>query len=933
MDAIGDAKDERDDLGNGKPDEWQPVDASPATITPPIDQPDTNSAGEVDPGSSVSVPTTDAEPPMSAWEPEVQKETLATKKPGRYELPEVWPSADLSQPTTSKRWLMLSMALCFTISFLVYISLIPRFTLYSNPPTGDQPFYLMDTLSLVQDGDLNLANNYANKDFDKFYTYKPAGFVGMTAPYPLTPMLANTIRPITEQYSFHLPGMAVWLVPAWIVGGWFSTHALPVYWPFTLVFMCLLGSLVGLNVFLLAHEITGRLWIAWAVWLPITFSAPIMIYSYLIFTEMPVGLLLIYAFRRLALGWKANSWWRLILVGLCIGYIPWLAWRCVIIAAVLAVYALVQWARYKVGRLEGWKVGRLSTWKLPTFQPSNFVTLGLVFVPVLLSAVLLLWFNLFMFGRVAPDNSVLEQGRIAIFYWPWTSVENLGKFITAAFGLFFDSTFGLFPYSPVYVLAVVGIIAMVKLGRRSDRRMLLWIAALALPYLSVICAFYAWHGVWCPPARYLATFVPLMAAPLAMALYTFSRSWLPGAILGVIYAAATVFAFVPMAVWMYDGRNIWPLSPAPAYLWLSEDQSSFWKVDLRRFTVDFRTPDDILHPSSSATLIGATVLIVFLLYLFMSFQRIVRSRRHWPFVKQGLTWLSAFAVLGSSWFGMNYEYLRHKTVLTRQHSYILPVTLDEPYGITYMNDKVYVTSQARQTKGLVGVLDVTAGSFGAFNLISPTLNGVQKKFEHPTDIKAGSDGLLYVLNNGEGEDALYVMKPSGEIVRQITLNSKTPIATGLYLGADGSYYIADMLGGRVLHYGKNGGETQGIWGGERGGFNNPAGVAVDSTGEVYATENGFGLIHELTPKGDFVRKYDIGCKPIHDVAHGDWIDVSCDNGPIVSINIKGRFIQLSRFEPKDAKPDVARGLAYGPDDTLYMLDPSRSTITSYKVVH
>lgn len=928
MEVIGDAKDEKDNLSNDTPGEGQAVDSAPTTLTSsPTDQPHAADAGD---GyeSSASTLATDVEAPTA-------------KKPGRYELPEVWPSADLSQPITSKRWLMFSMALCFTISFLVYISLIPRFTLYSNPPTGDQPFYLMDTLSLVQDGDLNLANNYANSDFDKFYTYKPAGYVGMTAPYPLTPMLANTIRPNTEQYSFHLPGMAVWLVPAWIVGGWFSTHALPVYWPFTLVFMCLLGSLVGLNVFLLAHEITGRLWIAWAVWLPITFSAPIMIYSYLIFTEMPVGLLLIYAFRRLALGWKANSWWRLILVGLCIGYIPWLAWRCVVLSAVLALYALVQWARSNVPTFRRSNLPTLQRSNLPTFQRSNVLTFGLVFVPVALSAVLLLWFNLFMFGRAAPDNSVLEQGRIAIFYWPWTSVENLGKFITAAFGLFFDSTFGLFTYSPVYVLAIVGIIAMVKLGRRSDRRMLLWVAALALPYLSVICAFYAWHGVWCPPARYLATFVPLMAAPLAMALYTFSRSWLPGAIFGVIYAAATAFAFVPMAVWMLDGRNIWPLSPAPAYLWLAEDPSSFWKadpssfwkVDLRRFTVDFRTPDDILHPSSSATLIGAAVLIVFLLYLFMLFQRVMRSRRHWPFVKQGLTWLSVFAVLGSSWFGMNYEYLRHKTVLTRQHSYILPVTLDEPYGITYMDDKVYVTSQARHTKGLVGALDVKAGSFGVFNLISPTLNGVRKEFEHPTDIKPGSDGLLYVLNNGEGEDALYVMKPDGEIVRQITLNSKTPIATGLYLGADGSYYIADMLGGRVLHYGKDGGETQGIWGGERGGFNNPAGVAVDSTGEVYATENGFGLVHELTPKGDFVRKYDIGCKPIHDVAHGDWIDVSCDNGPIVSINIKERFIQLSRFEPKDSRPDVARGLAYGPDDTLYMLDPSRSTITSYKVVH
>ncbi len=843
-------------------------------------------------------------------------------------LPVVARTADLAQPKT-KRWPVLaSMALCFLLSFSIYVSLIPRFTLYSNPPTGDQPFYLMDALSLVQDGDLNLANNYQNNDFDKFYKYQPPGFVGMTAPYPLTPMLANTVRPQNEQYSFHLPGLSLWLAPAWAIGGLFSNGPLPLYWPATLVLMCLIGALVGLNVFLLAHELTGKLWIAWAVWLPIAFSDPVMIYSYLIFTELPVGLLLIYAFRRLALGWGANGPLRLILVGVCIGYIPWLAWRCVPIAALLALYGAIQYVRYRspeTPALTRWNSIRAALGQAVRGAPKTLW----FFVPLALSAGGLLWYNNFMFGRPAPDNSVLEQGRVAIFYWPWQSMDNLAKFVTAIFGLLFDQNFGLLVYAPIYLLAVVGIIAMIRLGRGSDRRILLWTALFSVPYLAVICSFYAWHGVWCPPARYLATFVPLLAAPLAMSLYVFSRFWLSWIAYGVLYLGATIFGFVPMAAWMYDARSVWPLSEAPAYTWLALDPASFWKVDLLPFTMSFVMPNDLQFPFTAAWTLGVAAGVVLVLYLAMSGLRIMREKRNWPLAKQGFASLSIVALLGLSWFDMSYDYLRPKTLLVEQKVWQIPSALDEPYGIAYLNGKVYITSFSRAAKGYIGILDVNSGAYTA---LEAQLNGTKVAFEHPSDIKVGPDGLLYVLNNGADTDALWVLKPTGEVVRKIALNGKTPIATGLYLGADGSYYVADMLGGKVLMFKKDGGDVAGVWGGEKGGFNNPSGVAVDETGEVFAAENGYGYIHELKPDGTFVRKYDMKCQPTHAVANGDWIDISCSNG-FVSINAKGHFIQLSRFEPLGTKPIVPRGLTYGEGNTLYMLDASNNMIMSYKVTH
>ena len=89
-----------------------------------------------------------------------------------------------------------------------------------------------------------------------------------------------------------------------------------------------------------------------AVWIPIAFSNPLMSYSFLIFTELPTGLLVIYSFRRLALGWRGNSGFRLVLVGFAIAYIPWLAPRGATLAAGLALYAAVQWWRSGAGRVD-----------------------------------------------------------------------------------------------------------------------------------------------------------------------------------------------------------------------------------------------------------------------------------------------------------------------------------------------------------------------------------------------------------------------------------------------------------------------------------------------------------------------------------------------------------------------------------------------------
>jgi hypothetical protein len=1022
--------------------------------------------GSSDTAQALLVETTDqpaVEQTAEPYSPEVLTSDPALRP--RDMLPPVADTADLARPARGRVKLAANLAVCFIVTFAIYVWTIPHFVLYGNPPTGDQPFYLMDVISMVQDWDLNVKNNYDNNDFDKFYNYKPDGFVGMTAPYPPGRQLADTPnRPADEQYSAHPPGLPVLLIPGWLIGDWIGGNSA---WPWSLTVTCLLAALLSVNVFLLAYETTGRLWAGWAVWLPVAFSGPIMTYAYMIFTEMPVGLLMIYAFRRLALGWGANGKLRLLLIGLCIGFIPWLSLRCIPIAAILVLYAAVQWWRYSremritprirvrapklqaapssgeassigsmeptpepatvasiTGRpvraysatvaesladgsqengtatvLEGAssvadsnlpgesltadgevpaidavpatadEAGAPVIVPQPEAQPKrarsapaivrrargfwhevrarvNRGTLphtAWVIGPVILSVALLVGFQLFKSGTFVPGSS--EKGRVDHFFFPWTGSEGYSHFINAFFGTFFDSRFGLLTYTPVYLLAAVGLIAMFRTGRGSDRRLLFWIGLLAVPYMAFIFTYEGWHGVWNPPARYVSTFVGLMAAPFAMALFVMTRNWITGIIYSAVYAFLSWPGIVTAVSMIHDARVMWPLSLSPTYDWLAQPKAPFFAewvpafvytpftFDIREWLVNFLKPDEVAHPMATARVIVAALMVVFVLFLLMYIPRIMRTGRHWPIQNHGVAWLGVFGLLALGWYGMNDNYLKHKTVVTLQQKWLLPAHLDEPYGIAYLDGKVYVTSFNRADKGFVAVLNLNATEGQNFSVISPTIGGSPAQFAHPSDIKVGPGGLLYVLNNGDGIDSLWVMTPGGEVVRRLVLNGKTPISTGMNIGPDGSYFVADMLGGRIDVWNKDGNDATVSYGGPTGGFNNPSGVAISEAGHVFAIENGNSLVHEIARDGTVLRRYNPECRPVHGTTNGEWIDISCENG-LVSINTKSNYLQFSRFAPaEETKPETMRGLAYGPDSTLFMLDSNTNSLYKYKVEH
>lgn len=859
-------------------------------------------------------PHSELRAPAAPWLPS-EESTLSEDTGG---LPAVPRAADLARSNLRALWL----ALPFGVTLLVYLALIPQIIRYSNPPTGDQPYYMMVANSIVEDGDINLANNYAERDEDKFYSLapRPPDLVGISAPYPLPQHpAAATARPPGEQYNFHWPGLSLWLVPVWIIGSWFQ-----LWWPMCVAFMCLLGALVAVNVFLLAHELTGRFWIAVAVWVPISFSGPVLGYSHLLFTELPTGLLMIYAFRRLALGWGANGPARLMLVGASIAYTPWMAWRCVPIAGGLLLYAAVQWWRYR--RALRTLDEELQPEQAPMERRNNGGILSLLafFLPVMLLAALLASYHYFLFGRVIPGDRVPLLGDQSVFYWPWQSMDNLVRYATIALAQLFDGTWGLLPYTPIYLLAVVGAIAMFRSKRAADRRILLALAPVVLPYVGMMTAYHFWNGQWCPPARFLTMLMPLLAAPLAMSLFALGYSWL----YKVIYAVLAIPGFIFAAIRMNDARLLWPGEQAEPFLWLANSPESPLRVNLRKFLPIFDPVEPWSLPANTGWMLVVSLLIIFACYALLvdRSSRGQRRQRPLPYAMHGVIWLAVIGVLGSTWLLTNFEYLKRTTTLTQVNRWELNPPPGENTGIAYLGGKVYVTDFQGKT---MSVFDTQTGAYAPWVPISPT-QSLSVLFARPGDVEARPDGTLYVLNNGTLDNGIYVMKPDGTIVRQLSLLGKTDIATGLTFGPDGSLYVADVFGGRTLKYAATGGEPLASYGGIVGGFNNPTGVAVDDTGMVYVSDSGFNRLQQLDPNGNYVRSFDLKCKPWHIALNGDWLDVTCDRG-MVSVNKTSGALQLVRVDGGESRLVAPRGLTYAPDGTLYVVDGN--ALIQYRVQH
>ncbi len=362
-------------------------------------------------------------------------------------------------------------------------------------PGGDEPHYLAATQSLLHDGDLRVANNYAKGEYLDY-------FPGRLEPHFLKRATSGEI------YSIHSPGVSVVVLPAFAIAGYVGAVAT----------MILIAALTAALTWRLAFRISASAGAAWAATAAVFASAPYFFHGFTVYPEV-IG-----SFGVMCGAWllielsdthevSARS---LIAVGSALALMPWLHSRFAVLAAILGVAIAMRLA-----------------------QRSNAIPNIAAFLAVPVVAGIG-WFSFFylIWGSPSPTAP----------YGADTSTS-AGYIVRGVIGLLVDQQFGVLTPAPVYLIAAAGIVPLFKRYPRLTIELLV----LVIAYVATVASYAMWWAGSAAPARFLVSILPLAALPVAA---VWARSRAIGLLL-LLASVAFVFprAFVDSGRFIYNNRS------------------------------------------------------------------------------------------------------------------------------------------------------------------------------------------------------------------------------------------------------------------------------------------------------------------------------------------------------------------------------------------
>jgi len=368
------------------------------------------------------------------------------------------------------------LVILFIAAFLVYN--LCTFILVSRGITfsGDEPYYLLTTHSLLEDNDINVANNYAQEDYFSFYSKdkNPRFRLGMYA--------REGKKGPNYIYPINLPGVSVLALPFYWLSQNFSGDLLT---------FILKGSLaiwavfLGLQLYLLAREHWGDEKIALQLWLFYSFSTPVLFFAIHLYSEVPIALFSIYIFRK-ARSKKSLSLFHYFLMGFLLSLFFWFGLKYNLLFGTLFLVSL--YYLFKDHR-------------------AGIKIIYFVFFPIL-SLTLFYTFIHSIYGTFSPFSvyeGVLTPERLQAFKDAALSAPLSMRFDTF-FNYFLDQRDGLLLYSPFYMFAFLGFVEIFRRSKR-DFFVLLFIPA---PYL-LNYAFFTHRQGYSPQGRILTPVSWIMA--------------------------------------------------------------------------------------------------------------------------------------------------------------------------------------------------------------------------------------------------------------------------------------------------------------------------------------------------------------------------------------------------------------------------------------
>jgi len=359
---------------------------------------------------------------------------------------------------------------------------------------GDEPHYLVITHSLLVDHDLDIANNHERRDYRAFFggelrtDYLRRGQHG-------------------EIYSIHAPGLPAVLLPAYALGG--ATGAV--------VAMTIVSALAALAIFDLA-VLAGGAANGAVAWAAVCLTVPFLPHAWSIYPEGAGAFIVAWSVLWIWQNRASNG--RMIAHGALLALLPWLHTKFIVLAVLLAA----------------WQCARLLTSDGSATIRSRVAGAAVFLAPLVVSTAAWLLFFDRLYGTLNPEAPYGSSTQLNVL------VRNIPH---GTLGLFFDQKFGLLPYSPVYLLAVVGMWLMLR--DRQLRPLALGLLVVGAGYLLSTTRFYMWWGGPSAPARFLVPLLPLAAPMIAVAAgrlrSTVGRAATIGTLAASLAIAGVCFAF------------------------------------------------------------------------------------------------------------------------------------------------------------------------------------------------------------------------------------------------------------------------------------------------------------------------------------------------------------------------------------------------------
>jgi hypothetical protein len=370
--------------------------------------------------------------------------------------------------------------------------------------SGDEPHYLIIAQSLAFDGDLDVANNYA----------QPGNLIGAGELQPeahARPGRDGVLRPVHDiglpllfapyvRVVYPLADIVARSLPTWVLEKT-RLNASLIFRHFISLAMAVLTGLLGTQLFSLFLRVatTERQAMGWALLL--TLSPPLLSHSFLFFTEIPSALLVASIFKVLSepsnqagpsalhpdgpKGTAPRGLRGPALVGGAIGLLLLIHVRNIALVAVFFAWAIARLYRAQAAR---------ASWGAFGFGVASLLL-------VRTAVVYRFWGTLLTTPIARPDLSmnVLDAAR------------EIGS---RAIGLLVSRDFGLLPFAPVFALAIPGL--WVLRTKPTCAPHAIW--ALAAAYLTTLLLPYTnpWgvSGGFAPAARMIVPIVPLLALAL-----------------------------------------------------------------------------------------------------------------------------------------------------------------------------------------------------------------------------------------------------------------------------------------------------------------------------------------------------------------------------------------------------------------------------------